>query len=203
MADYVIGYNWQLGSYFQPGYTQNQETFLATVPAGGTISRIGAWLRAYAGGGGGANVYAKLAVWDAAGAILGQSAGFWVGSSAFAKYERDLSTPIRVSSGQQIYIGVWWSVEGQGDVLLIPIEAGNNFYAKVAGGSGPVTMYDGPGTLYAYRLNTYVIVTPGAIVKVRRGGAWVDAEVKVRRGGQWVDPERIAIRRSGSWHDVE
>jgi len=55
---------------------------------------------------------------------------------------------------------------------------------------------------YGHYLGGYAFLEP-AVVRVLRGGAWVDAQVHVRRGGEWVEPESIKVRRGGFWHDAE
>jgi len=122
---------------------------LATMPAEGDITSISCYF-----GGDGATVQAKLCIWDAAtGLLLAATPAFTAsaGSRAVggqAWQTQDLSSPLHLPAGKQIYIG-WWRAPSGSAVFSTNNTSGNNKHKTDTSGS--------PGSLSGALNDTGVI----------------------------------------------
>jgi len=209
-----------LGNYNRPSSAiitiyanYNQRGQLVTVPSSGRITRLGCWLR-----GGQDEGQAPIAVdwpfrfvvWSAAGTVLAQSAlqaapgtdkyAEQVTFSDMLRLEADLTSPLTVAADQQILVGVAGATGGADITYFLPVgPSGSHKYKSVSSWPGSMS---GAST-YGHYIGAYAFLEP-AVVRVRRGGEWVEAEaVYVRRSGAWVPAESVQVRRSGEWTDPE
>jgi hypothetical protein len=186
------------------GVNYNEGGSPFTVPATGTITRLGLWLAPNTASSPTEYLPTRLCIWNASGVLLGKTATFNVtvpDHYVAANYAADLTAGVAVTAGQTVYLGYWCQVLSDGCLLNPRCQDSGTFYLKKAGNSAPgnLTLSGSvPNTIQAY-----AYLTPAtAIVKIRRGGVWVNADVKVRRSGAWVTPTEVRVRRAGGWHDV-
>jgi hypothetical protein len=125
-----------------------------TVPADGSITRLGAWL---CGGCFGFTI--RLCIWDVStGALLGKTGTFSFSTSTPTRYEYDLDTPATVTANQTIMIGYWFVTDGSHYANGRLDAASGNWY-KAQGNSAPGSM-SGHATDGNYRLTAYAYLTP-------------------------------------------
>jgi hypothetical protein len=201
MSDQILGYNGSPSAFWEPGVNWNQAGQPITAPSDGTIHRLGFWL--------GRDYYlapARLALWDqATGALLAYSDQFGVTQySPPLRYEMEI-TPVQVSAGQVLLVGVWWPSDGEHQARY-GWASGGSWAAKSVSG---ITGISGDSAQSGH-VSGFAYLTPaapppppppppsGGGVKVRRNGVWVAANVHVRRNGVWVDAN-VKVRRNGVW----
>lgn len=189
----------------------NQEAELLTIPKGGTILTLGAWI-----GGWAAACDVWLTVWEAAGAraILGQSAILTVanegaggpGGSNVKLYVADLLTPVDLPTGADFLVGF---VRKQNDGHQISTGAGGSG-PHAHGRSGAAQQnaafaQAGDYSTPVLRIGAYVAdyqPRPGAWIY--RAGVWVQSDqVMTYRAGSWVEVDTVQIRRGSEWVEAD
>jgi hypothetical protein len=188
-----------------------QEAEQLTMPKGGTIFSLGAWV---GGWNGACDVW--LTVWDAAGARpkLAQSAMVTVanegaggpGGSNVQLIVASLTSPLDLPTGFDFLVGF---VRKQGDGHQIstgPSGSGPHFHGR-SGASVQAASFAQGGDYSSepLRIGAYVAnyePRPGAWVY--RSGVWVQAEqVSVYRAGSWSEADSISVRRGAAWNEAD
>ena len=172
-------------------------TSLQSMPATGTIYSVSAYF-----GGDGASVTAQRLIWDSSGNILAQTASFSAPSGSHSSggqslQTQNLSTPLYLASGTQVYIGFWRAPSG-GAVWSFNTASGTwNDDTNTSGSPGSFTgLTSNTGQLQA--LATYV---PEAI-NVKVGGVMVPKRLLVKPAGVMV-AKPVNVRVGGAWKQVQ
>jgi hypothetical protein len=178
-----------------------------TAPRRLRILSVGVWAGGWSG-----SCRARLGIWSAAGALLGQSAevsfanegaGGPAGSNV-ARYVAALAVPVELDAGVNFYVGFNRHPNDAHQVSKGASGSGPHFHDEVGPASWPTPPITAPVSVDR-RIGAYVadyLELAGAWV--RRGGSWVLAgELLVRRGGVWVPADTVAVRRGAAWVDAQ
>jgi hypothetical protein len=168
-----------------------------TMPERGKITRVGVWAA-----GKDADVSARVCVWNAAGAVVAQSAQFTMAARPFGigqndLYERPLATPYVADAGEVVHVG--FARNPAGTIQLGYDSGGVHRHDYSSTWPASIATY----TEHGGTLGVYFEYEPAHEVYVRRGGVWVLAErIYVRRGGAWVEADSVQVRRGSAWVDA-
>lgn len=178
-----------------------------TAPRRLRILEVGAWA-----GGWSATCRARLGIWSAAGALLGQSADVIFANEGaggpaggnVARYVAALTSPVELEAGDLFYVGFNRHPNDAHQISKGASGSGPHFEDHVGAASWPTPAISSPASIDR-RSGAFVAnYQELAGIWVRRAGAWVLAEsVSVRRSGAWVAADTVAVRRSGAWVDAE
>lgn len=187
----------------------NQQVNRLTLPERMRITRLGAWIRGVSGYG---DVNYKLCLWDpSSGSLHAQTASYSIGPagvnvSNLTNVERDLSAPVELDAGVDVYCGIAWSPGGalqtgwhdHGSLPLHRDRSVSNIPANMAASNS--SAHSGTGPIAAYIAQYEAI----AGAWIYRSGTWIRADsVNVLRSGSWSEADSVGVFRSGSWTDAD
>ena len=186
----------------------NQEAELLTMPKGGTLNSVGAWVGGWSGA---CDIW--LTIWAASGAraVLGQSniltvasegAGGPAGSNV-KLYVADLRVPVDLPTGADFLCGF---VRKQNQGHQISFEnAGQHWHGRSGPTQEAAVFGNADYVSMGGRIGAYVADwRPRSGAWVYRAGVWVASDqLLVYRSGAWVEADTVSVNRSGAWAEAD
>jgi hypothetical protein len=165
MSSTTFGNNARGPNVYGQASSLNQMGSPFTVPATGTITRLGQWLEIFQSSTPTAYIPVRLCIWNASGTLLGQTASFNVpvNGSTGTNWAANLLAGVSVTAGQTVYLGFWYN-HSVGDAYGVQFDLNprcqnsGTLYLKAQGNSAPGNLtLSGPvgHTSQAYAFLTY------------------------------------------------